>query len=119
MAYDASGKRLIVGYRLPAKLIVCDSETGSTIFSAPIISDTDDLYWEKDQQCIYVTGGSGWVNVFRQAGAAAYQQIANIKTRKGARTSLLVPELGLLLIAARADGDEKAALLVYRTHIDI
>jgi hypothetical protein len=36
-------------------------------------------------------------------------QVAHIKTRNGARTSLLVPEVGLFLIAAKESGDQKTA----------
>ncbi|WP_426670090.1 YncE family protein [Mucilaginibacter sp. McL0603] len=114
MAYDEQQHRIIVGYRLPAKLVVYNSETGATIFSAPMVSDVDDLYWDKSSKEIFISGGGGAVNVFKQISDTAYQQTGNVKTRSGARTSLLVPELNLLLIAARADGDQKAALLVYK-----
>ncbi|MEB0301982.1 MULTISPECIES: hypothetical protein [unclassified Mucilaginibacter] len=115
MAYDEAQHRIIVGYRLPAKLIVYDSETGKEIFSAPMVGDVDDLYWDKESKQIFISGGGGEVNIFKQAGDKDYQKIASIKTRNGARTSLLVPELSLFLIAARADGDKEASLLVYRT----
>lgn len=114
MAYDAEQHRVIVGYRIPAKLIVYESQTGKEIFSGPMVEDVDDLYWDKDNKSVYISGGGGAINIFRQTGDASYQKIADIKTRSGARTSLLVPELGLFLIAARADGDRRAALLVYK-----
>src|SRR5207237_4344354 len=114
MAYDAEQRRLIVGYRLPAKLIVYDSENGKEVFSAPMVGDADDLYWDKQNKQIYISSGSGRVDIFKQTGAASYKLAANIETRSGARTSLLVPELGILLIAARAEGDKKAALLIYK-----
>lgn len=115
MAYDEEQHRIIVGYRLPAKLIIYNSESGKEIFNAPMVGDVDDLYWDKAGKQIFISGGGGSVNIFKQTGASAYQKIADIKTRKGARTSSLVPELGLFLIAARADGDQQAALLVYKT----
>ena len=115
MAYDEEQHRIVVGYRLPAKLIVYDSETGKEIFSAPMVGDVDDLYWDKATKQVYISGGSGSVNIIKQTGNTTYQQIADIKTRDGARTSLLIPELRLFLIAARANGDQKAALLVYKT----
>jgi len=116
MAYDEAGHRIIVGYRVPAKLVVYDSETGKEIFSAPMVGDADDLYWDQSGKKILVSGGSGEVNIFKQSGDTVYKQIANIKTRSGARTSLFVPELHLLLIAARENGDQKAALLVYKVN---
>ncbi|WP_295797758.1 hypothetical protein [Mucilaginibacter sp.] len=114
MAYDEVQHRIVVGYRLPAKLIVYNSETGKEIFSTPMAGDVDDLYWDAKSKNIYISGGSGAINVFRQTGDSTYKQIADIKTRNGARTSLLVPELGLFLIAARAGGDKPASLLVYK-----
>ncbi|MDB5117044.1 MAG: hypothetical protein JWQ79_2536 [Mucilaginibacter sp.] len=116
MAYDEAQHRIIVGYRVPAKLIVYDSETGKELFSAPMVGDVDDLYWDATTKSIYISGGGGSVNIFKQIGNMTYKQIADIKTRSGARTSLLVPELGLFLIAAKEDGDQKAALLVYQTN---
>jgi YVTN family beta-propeller protein len=113
MAYDDEQHRLMVGYRLPARLVVYDSETGGEIFSAPMIGDADDLYWDKENKSIYISGGSGAVNIFKRTNGI-YRQTANIKTRDGARTSLLVPESGLLLIGARAEGGQNAALMVYK-----
>lgn len=117
MAYDQIQHRLIVGYRMPARLIIYDSQTGKEVFSAPMIGDVDDLYWDKDNKQIYISGGSGAVNIFKQTGDTVYKQIANIPTRKGARTSLLVPELGLFLIAAREEGQKKATLMIYKINV--
>jgi hypothetical protein len=115
MAYDQDQHRIIVGYRLPARLIIYDSETGKEVFTAPMIGDADDLYWDQHTKSIYISGGSGAVNIFKRTGNTDYRQIANIPTRSGARTSLLVPEFGILLIAARAESGQNAALLVYKT----
>lgn len=115
MAYDEAHHRIIVGYRLPAKLVIYNSETGKELFSASMVSDVDDLFWDKNSKQVYISGGGGAVNIFKQTSDTVYRQIANIKTRNGARTSLLVPELNLFLIAARANGNQKAALLVYKT----
>jgi len=114
MAYDKDQHRIIVGYRVPAILVVYDSETGKELFSAPMVGDVDDLYWDRSTRQIFVSGGGGAVNIFRQSGDTSYTRIANVTTRGGARTSLVVPEPGLFLIAARAAGDQPAALLVYK-----
>jgi hypothetical protein len=114
MAYDEVQHRIIVGYRVPAKLIVYDSETGKEIFSGPMVGDVDDLYWDAKNKCVYISGGGGAVDIFKQLSDTSYKQVADIKTRDGARTSLLVPDLGLFLIAARESGDRKAALLIYK-----
>lgn len=115
MAHDEAQHRIIVGYRVPAKLIVYDSETGKELFSGPMVGDVDDLYWDAKSKQVYISGGGGAVDIFKQMSNTGYKQIAHIKTHSGARTSLLVPELGLFLIAARTDGDQQATLLVYKT----
>jgi hypothetical protein len=116
MAYDEMQHRIIVGYRVPAKVVIYDSETGKEVFSAPMVGDADDLYWDVKNKSVYISGGGGAVDIFKQTNNATYKQIGHIKTRDGARTSLLVPEMDLFLIAARASGDQQATLLVYQTN---
>jgi len=81
-----------------------------------MVGDVDDLYWDAKSKQVYISGGGGAVDIFKQTSNTTYKQIAHIKTRGGARTSLLVPEFGLFLIAARESGNEKAALLVYKVN---
>lgn len=114
MAYDSTQRRIMVGYRLPATLKVLDSRSGKEIFSSGMVGDADDFYWDESTRQILVSGGSGSINVFKQIGTIAYKQVANIRTRDGARTSLWVPDLRLFLLAARATNGKPAALLVYR-----
>lgn len=114
MAYDSVQHRIVVGYRIPATLKVLDSRSGKELFSSGMVGDVDDFYWDESTKQILISGGGGSINIFRQTGATAYKQVADIKTRNGARTSLWVPELRLFLIAARAADGKPAALLVYR-----
>jgi hypothetical protein len=114
MAYDSAQHRIMVGYRLPATLKVLDSRSGKEIFSSGMVGDVDDFYWDESTKQILISGGGGSINIFKQIGTIAYKQVANIRTRDGARTSLWVPELRLFLLAARATDGKPAALLVYR-----
>jgi hypothetical protein len=59
-----------------------------------------------------VSCGAGAVDVVQTR--PAYVSIARTQTRSGARTSLFVPELDRLFVAARAGGSSEAAVLVYR-----
>jgi YVTN family beta-propeller protein len=113
MAYDAAQHRIIVGYRMPATVKILDSDDGTEVFSSSMAGDADDLYWDKKSKQIIVSGGSGAVNVFKQIGANTYKQVANIPTVDGARTSLLIPDLRLFILAARATGGKPAALIIY------
>lgn len=114
MALDALHHRLFIGYRRPAELAVLDSRTGKAISKMAMAGDADDLYYDETTQRIYVSGGGGYINIFQQQHANTYQEIANISTRHGARTSLLIPSLHLFLLAERASGEKQAQLLVYK-----
>ncbi len=114
MALDEMHHRLFIGYRLPAKLVVLDSGTGKMISMSTMTDDADDLYYDEATGRIYVSGGGGFISIFGQRDASAYQEIANIPTRSGARTSLFVPQLQLFLLAERATGGKDAQLLVYK-----
>jgi DNA-binding beta-propeller fold protein YncE len=106
----------IVGvvYRIPARLALFDAASGTAKADLPTCDDADDLYFDDKRRRIYVSCGSGAVDVFEQA-AGKYAASAHIETRPGARTSLFVPELDRLFVAARAgSGAQGAALLVYR-----
>jgi hypothetical protein len=113
MAYDSVQHRIVVGYRIPATLKVLDSRSGKEIFSSGMVGDVDDFYWDENTKQILISGGGGSINIFKQTGATAYKQIADIPTRSGARTSLWVSELRLFLLAARAADGKPAALFVY------
>jgi hypothetical protein len=113
MAYDAAQHRIMVGYRLPATLKVLDSRTGKEIFSSGMVGDADDLYWDDKSKQIFISGGGGSIDIFRQISGNKYTQVASIKTRSGARTSLFVPELRLFLLAARKSNGLPASLMIY------
>jgi hypothetical protein len=51
--------------------------------------------------------------VFEQA-EGGYRRLLRVPTVAGARTSLFVPELDRLFVAARARGSEPAAIWVFR-----
>ena len=114
MAYDAAAHRIIAGYRFPATLKVIDSQTGKEIFSSSMVSDADDLYWDEKSKQIFISGGGGSINIFKQTGGSTYKLVADIKTPTGARTSLLVPELHLFLLATRANDSTPAKLQVFK-----
>lgn len=80
-----------------------------------MVGTADDMYYGDIYQRVYVSGGGGSINIFQQKDANNYQQIANIPTRYGGRTSLLVPQLHLFLLAERREAGGDARLLIYRT----
>jgi hypothetical protein len=76
-------------------------------------SDADDAFVDAKRRRVYVSCGEGVVDVFG-ADAAGYRRLAPVPTVSGARTSLFVPELDRLYVAARARSNEPAAIWVFR-----
>lgn len=115
MALDTIQHRVFIGYRHPAELLVLDGKTGKKISINTMAGDADDLYFDTRMGEVFLSGGEGFLNIFRQQGQNTYKQIANIPTRNGARTSLFIPALKLFVLAARAESGKTASLLVYKT----
>ena len=114
MALDENEKRLFVGFRAPARLFVFNTDTGSVVAKLPTVGDTDDLFYDAARHAIYLIGGEGFVDVFRQGDADHYEHTSRMKTSAGARTGLFVPSLSRLFVAAPRRGSQAARILVYR-----
>jgi YVTN family beta-propeller protein len=114
MALDEKGRRLFVGTRSPALLLVYDIESGANLVKVPIGGDTDDLFYDTVLARLYVICGEGRVDVLRQETPDSYAHEAAITTAPGARTGLLVPEERKLYVAAPAVGITQARVLVYQ-----
>ncbi len=114
MALDSTGSVLATVFRSPPRLVLLDTKTGVVTANLPICGDADDVFFDAKRQRLYVSCGEGFVDVL-QGDAAGYHSLARIPTHSGARTSLFVPELDRLFVAARAGllGSD-AALLVFR-----
>jgi hypothetical protein len=113
MALDDTHKRLFVGCRLPAKLVVMDTISGRIVASLSTIGDADDIFYDGSRRFVYVIGGEGAVEVFRQRDADHYEPEGRIMTAPGARTGLFVPALKRLFVAVPHRGLQSAKVLVY------
>lgn len=116
MAFDATGGVVAVVFRDPARLVIFDASSGKPTSTLTTCGDSDDVFFDAKRRRIYVSCGAGSVEVWQQDGSA-YRRLSTIKTASGARTSLYVPDLDRLFVAARAGffglGSD-AALLVLR-----
>jgi len=114
MALDGTRTVLAIVTRSPARLIMLDTFTGSVTASLPTCGDADDVFFDAKRHRLYVSCGDGEVDVVQQDGAG-YHPLVRIPTQSGARTSLFVPELDRLFVAARAGllGSD-AGILVFR-----
>jgi YVTN family beta-propeller protein len=113
MALDPVRRQVLVIFRAPAELGIFSMTDGKLITSIETCGDSDDLFIDAKRGRVYVSCGAGFVDVFETKGEA-YQRIARIPTVAGARTSFFVPELDRLLVAARATGNEPAAIWIFR-----
>ncbi|TMH64085.1 MAG: hypothetical protein E6H57_16205 [Betaproteobacteria bacterium] len=113
MALDEQGRRLFVGARSPAVMLVYDIDSGKVVAKLPIGGDTDDIFFDAARKRVYVICGEGRVDVFRQESADRYAHQGSVKTAPRTRTGLWVPEDRKLYVAAPAAGTSPARVLVY------
>lgn len=115
MALDATGAVLAAVFRSPARLVLLDTRTGAVMANLAICGDADDVFFDAKRRRLYVSCGEGAVDVLQGDATTGYHPIARIPTRSGARTSLFVPELDRLFVAARSGASgADAAILVFR-----
>lgn len=114
LALDARGRRLLVGARAPAEMLVYDIDSGRLAARVPIGRDADDIFFDPERRRVYVVCGEGRVDVFRQESPDRYVRKASVRTAPRARTGLLAPTGDRLYVAAPAAGASPARILVYR-----
>ncbi len=113
MSLDTAGHRLFIGTRKPARLVVVDT-AARPINDVECVGDTDDVFYDPARRRVYVTGGEGFVDVFDAAAAGQYLRLARIPTAPGARTSLWVPELNRLYVAAPNRNGHEAVIQIFQ-----
>src|SRR5262249_6990353 len=113
MALNEKAGHVVVAFRNPAKLGAFAIQDGTAVANVDLCGDADDMSFDAQRQHVYVSCGEGVLDVF-DARDGTYRPIGRTKTMVGARTSLFVPDLDLLFIAARATPIEPAAIWVLR-----
>jgi len=114
MALDEEHARLFIGTRSPAKLLVLDTGSGRVVAEFDSAGDADDIFYDRDAHRVYVSGGEGFVFVFEQTDPDHYRLLAKVATRRGARTSLFVPEWQTLFVALPMATDGNAEIRAYK-----
>jgi DNA-binding beta-propeller fold protein YncE len=115
MAFDEAGHRLFIGCRQPAKLLVLDSDTGKTVASLDIVGNTDDVFYDRALNRIYVTGSKGSITVIQRSAGDQYTALASVPVGEGAQSSLFVPDTGTLYVAIPHRGSQGAHIAVFAT----
>lgn len=117
LALDAKHHRLFAGSRNPPMVTVFDTTSGKQVSQVEGVGGIDDLWYDAAHQRIYASGGRGtdvgFVYVYQQKGSDHYELTAKVPTAASAGTSLWVPELNRLFVAAPASEKEDAAVLVF------
>jgi DNA-binding beta-propeller fold protein YncE len=115
MALDEPHHRLFIATRNPPTLFVYDTKTGKVVTSLLCVGVNDDMTFDVKRKRIYITG-DGATSVFDQLDADHYQHVTDVPTAYRAKTSLYVPELNRLYIAASGGGkaDAEVALRIYQ-----
>jgi hypothetical protein len=98
MALDEPGKRLFVGCRAPASLVVLSTQDGKVVSTTELTGDPDDVFLDAKRGRVYVACGGGAVDVFAREGDAV-TLLTKVQTRKGARTALFDAESDRLYVA--------------------
>jgi len=114
IALDEPNHRLFTATRKPAKFIVFDTDSGKVVASLPCVGVNSDMSVDASRKRIYVTG-SETASVFEQHDADHYEHITEVPTAYRAKSSIFVPNLKRLYVAASGKGkpDAKLALHVY------
>jgi DNA-binding beta-propeller fold protein YncE len=114
MALDETNHRLFVGCRLPAKLVVLNTESGDVVTKTDISGDPDDVFYDNKRHRIYAICGAGKIDVIEQTDSNTYKASAKIDTAKGARTGLFVPEQDVLFVGVPHNGAQQAEIRAYQ-----
>ena len=112
MALDETGHRLFIGCRRPARLLVYDTRSGTSVAATDIAGDTDDLFFDAARHRVYVIGGEGFIDVLDVA-AAVPARVERLTTGPGARTGLFVPGESRLFLAVPHRGAQRAEIRVF------
>jgi len=114
MALDESVHRLFVGCRSGA-IVVFDSQTGKELQALPVGKGVDDLMFNPASKSIYATsGGTGMLDVYKESDPDHYQSLGQIPSGPGAKTGLLVPQLGRIYVAVPPKGTTPGEVYVYQ-----
>lgn len=114
MALAGTTGPLAVVFRRPATLAILDPATGVVTQKLDTCGDADDAFFDGKRNRIYVSCGDGSIDV-KERSTQGFRSAGQIPTSGGARTSLFVPELDRLFVAARAGWlGSRASILVFR-----
>jgi DNA-binding beta-propeller fold protein YncE len=111
LALNEAADHVLVVFRNPPRLVVLAAASGAQVASTQTCGDADDIFVDAKRGRAYVSCGNSFVDVI---DTKSYQVTARVTTVQGARTSLFVPEIDRLFVAARATPQAPASIWVFR-----
>jgi len=114
MALDEANHRLLVGCRLPSKLIVLNTDSGAVAAKIDISGDPDEVFYDSKRHRIYAICGAGKIDVIEQTDVNSYKTLTKIDTASGARTGLFASEQDELFVAIPHRGSQSAEIRCYQ-----
>ena len=115
MAIDQADNRLAVVFRSPASIAILDPATGDVTAKLATCDDADDVYFDTKRNRTYISCGDGSIDILHDTAGEPLRRVGRVTTSRGARTSLFVPQLDRLFVAAPAEAPgSQAAIRVYR-----
>jgi WD40 repeat protein len=112
IALDEESRRLFIGTREPAKLIVLSTDSGKVVNSYPAPAMVDDMAYDSQRKRIYFAG-TEFLDVFQQKDADNYERLGHIPTAFRAKTAILIPEMNKYYLAVPHHEKQIAELRVY------
>ncbi len=116
-AYDAASNRIFIGTRKPPQMTAMDADSGKEVSVLPTVDGMDGVSFDAKHRRAYVSGGRdaevGFIYSYQQKDADHYELLDKLPTRKGAGTSLWVPELNRFYVGAPASDGQGADILVF------
>jgi len=114
MALDEANHRLLIGCRIPSKLVVLNTDSGDIVAKIDISGDADEVFYDGKRHRIYAICGSGKIDIIEQTDPNTYKALTKVNTADGARTGLFVPERDTLFVAVPHHGSQKAEVRAYQ-----
>ena len=111
---DEAHRRLFVGARQPAQLVVLDTLTGKRVAKVAIDGVADDLFYDPIRQRIYISCGDGFIDVVEQQDADHYRRLARVPTVAHAATSAFSASLNRFYLGVPRRGIEPAEIRVFK-----
>ena len=99
MAMDAAHRRLFIGGRNPAVLVVMNADTGQILGqSFPIGKRVDSNIFDPETGLVACSTGDGTIHIFHEDSPDKFSEVQTVKTEPGAKTMAFDPKTHNLLV---------------------